>query len=57
MCCYTAYKKSLEEAIESDTSGRFCRILVSLVQVTFIHRRKWTTEVKGLLIGLIFIGF
>lgn len=55
MCFYTAYKKSLEEAIESDTSGRFCRILVSLVQVTFIHRRKWTTEVKGLLIGLICI--
>uniref|UniRef100_A0A8D3DAC4 Annexin n=1 Tax=Scophthalmus maximus TaxID=52904 RepID=A0A8D3DAC4_SCOMX len=27
-----AYKKSLEEAIESDTSGLFCRILVSLVQ-------------------------
>uniref|UniRef100_A0A8D3DDN2 Annexin n=1 Tax=Scophthalmus maximus TaxID=52904 RepID=A0A8D3DDN2_SCOMX len=30
-----AYKKSLEEAIESDTSGLFCRILVSLVQVMF----------------------
>uniref|UniRef100_A0AAQ4P986 Annexin n=1 Tax=Gasterosteus aculeatus aculeatus TaxID=481459 RepID=A0AAQ4P986_GASAC len=27
-----AYKKSLEEAINSDTSGHFCRILVSLVQ-------------------------
>uniref|UniRef100_A0A8C2ZIE8 Annexin n=1 Tax=Cyclopterus lumpus TaxID=8103 RepID=A0A8C2ZIE8_CYCLU len=27
-----AYKKSLEEAIHSDTSGLFCRILVSLVQ-------------------------
>uniref|UniRef100_A0A671U3Y0 Annexin n=1 Tax=Sparus aurata TaxID=8175 RepID=A0A671U3Y0_SPAAU len=27
-----AYKKSLEEAIQSDTSGHFCRILVSLVQ-------------------------
>ncbi|XP_056294773.1 annexin A6 [Pseudoliparis swirei] len=26
------YKKSLEEAISSDTSGLFCRILVSLVQ-------------------------
>ncbi|MED6285528.1 hypothetical protein CHARACLAT_030219 [Characodon lateralis] len=26
------YKKSLEEAIHSDTSGHFCRILVSLVQ-------------------------
>ncbi|XP_030648592.1 annexin A6 isoform X2 [Chanos chanos] len=26
------YKKSLEDAIQSDTSGRFCRILVSLVQ-------------------------
>ncbi|TMS17641.1 Annexin A6 [Larimichthys crocea] len=26
------YKKSLEEAIQSDTSGHFCRILVSLVQ-------------------------
>nr|XP_020450770.1 annexin A6 isoform X2 [Monopterus albus] len=27
-----AYKKSLEEAIQSETSGHFCRILVSLVQ-------------------------
>uniref|UniRef100_A0A674MEK5 Annexin n=2 Tax=Takifugu rubripes TaxID=31033 RepID=A0A674MEK5_TAKRU len=27
-----AYKKTLEEAIQSDTSGLFCRILVSLVQ-------------------------
>ncbi|KAM8909425.1 annexin A6 isoform 2-T2 [Spinachia spinachia] len=27
-----AYKKSLEEAIHSDTSGHFCRILVSLLQ-------------------------
>ncbi|XP_061580973.1 annexin A6 isoform X2 [Cololabis saira] len=27
-----AYKTSLEEAIQSDTSGHFCRILVSLVQ-------------------------
>ncbi|XP_077589014.1 annexin A6 isoform X1 [Stigmatopora nigra] len=27
-----AYKKSLESAIESDTSGHFCHILVSLVQ-------------------------
>uniref|UniRef100_A0A673BL25 Annexin n=1 Tax=Sphaeramia orbicularis TaxID=375764 RepID=A0A673BL25_9TELE len=26
------YKKPLEEAIQSDTSGHFCRILVSLVQ-------------------------
>lgn len=30
---FTGYKKSLEEAIQSDTSGHFCRILVSLVQV------------------------
>lgn len=28
----TGYKKSLESAIQSDTSGLFCRILVSLVQ-------------------------
>ncbi|KAK2903961.1 annexin A6 isoform X2 [Channa argus] len=27
-----AYKKSLEEAVQSDTSGHFCRILVSLLQ-------------------------
>ncbi|XP_060935238.1 annexin A6 isoform X1 [Limanda limanda] len=27
-----AYKKSLEDAIQSDTSGLFCRILTSLVQ-------------------------
>uniref|UniRef100_A0A8C2ZLW0 Annexin n=1 Tax=Cyclopterus lumpus TaxID=8103 RepID=A0A8C2ZLW0_CYCLU len=32
-----AYKKSLEEAIHSDTSGLFCRILVSLVQVITIE--------------------
>lgn len=30
----TAYKKSMEEAIHSETSGHFSRILVSLVQVT-----------------------
>lgn len=30
---FAAYKQSLEEAIQSDTSGHFCRILVSLVQV------------------------
>ncbi|XP_037317986.2 annexin A6 isoform X1 [Pungitius pungitius] len=29
---HSAYKTSLEEAIHSDTSGHFCRILVSLVQ-------------------------
>lgn len=38
-CYFTAYKKSLEEAIHSDTSGHFCRILVSLVQVIFIITR------------------
>lgn len=39
---FTAYKKSMEEAIQSDTSGHFCRILVSLVQVTFIMMRTST---------------
>lgn len=39
---FTAYKKTLEEAIQSDTSGHFCRILVSLVQVTFIIMRTKT---------------
>lgn len=34
----TAYKKTLEEALQSETSGHFCRILVSLVQVTFVVR-------------------
>uniref|UniRef100_A0A3Q3BJR1 Annexin n=1 Tax=Kryptolebias marmoratus TaxID=37003 RepID=A0A3Q3BJR1_KRYMA len=29
-----AYKKTLEDAVQSETSGHFCRILVSLVQVT-----------------------
>ncbi len=39
---FTAYKKSMEEAIQSDTSGHFCRILVSLVQVIFIMMRTST---------------
>lgn len=39
---FTGYKKSLEEAIQSDTSGHFCRILVSLVQVMFITMRTQT---------------
>lgn len=39
---FTGYKKSLEEAIQSDTSGHFCRILVSLVQVMFIIMRTLT---------------
>uniref|UniRef100_A0A8C7T0C7 Annexin n=1 Tax=Oncorhynchus mykiss TaxID=8022 RepID=A0A8C7T0C7_ONCMY len=30
-----AYSKSMEDAIQSDTSGRFSQILTSLVQVTF----------------------
>lgn len=33
---FAGYKKSLEEAIQSDTSGHFCRILVSLVQVIIL---------------------
>lgn len=41
ICYFTAYKKSLEEAIQSDTSGHFCRILVSLVQVIFIIMRAY----------------
>lgn len=35
---FTGYKKSLEEAVQSDTSGHFCRILVSLVQVSLSLR-------------------
>ncbi|MEQ2177166.1 hypothetical protein GOODEAATRI_001024, partial [Goodea atripinnis] len=38
------YKKSLEEAIHSDTSGHFCRILVSLVQVTILIMRTQTVH-------------
>lgn len=33
---FAGYKKPLEEAIQSDTSGHFCRILVSLVQVIIL---------------------
>uniref|UniRef100_A0A4W5K3Z7 Annexin n=1 Tax=Hucho hucho TaxID=62062 RepID=A0A4W5K3Z7_9TELE len=38
------YKKSMEEAIQSDTSGRFSQILTSLVQVTSVPSYIYKTK-------------
>lgn len=58
---FAAYKQPLEEAIQSDTSGHFCRILVSLVQVRpqlengarrelpHLHAMWWTAETSHFL--------
>ena len=47
------FKKTLEEAIRSDTSGHFQRLLISLSQVlsqgrAWAHgRERWTSESQG----------
>lgn len=47
------FKKTLEEAIRSDTSGHFQRLLISLSQVLSqgrawaYGRERWTSESRG----------
>lgn len=40
------FKKTLEEAIRSDTSGHFQRLLISLSQVP-LPRQSWGSEQRG----------
>uniref|UniRef100_A0A8C7T900 Annexin n=1 Tax=Oncorhynchus mykiss TaxID=8022 RepID=A0A8C7T900_ONCMY len=43
------YKKSMEDAIQSDTSGRFSQILTSLVQVTFSPSHCTSTKQRAII--------
>uniref|UniRef100_A0A8C7JRN5 Annexin n=1 Tax=Oncorhynchus kisutch TaxID=8019 RepID=A0A8C7JRN5_ONCKI len=44
-----AYSKSMEDAIQSDTSGRFSQILTSLVQVPFIPSYCTSTKQRDII--------
>uniref|UniRef100_A0A8C7JW83 Annexin n=1 Tax=Oncorhynchus kisutch TaxID=8019 RepID=A0A8C7JW83_ONCKI len=48
LLCYS-YKKSMEDAIQSDTSGRFSQILTSLVQVPFIPSYCTSTKQRDII--------